>query len=112
MNNKSLKEIKEEIEKEALEEIDRENEIKIELARQQGKASDLILDVIERGDKLNDLEEKTKEMINLSEMYLKKAKKVKRRNCCNEYKVKIIIIIIIIIILCILLGILIPKINI
>lgn len=80
-------------------------DVQLEIEESKKQVETVIVNTLERGDQLSDLENKTKDLIHAADMFRKRSKKVKRKFCCKEYKGKILIlfmILCIIIFICVL----------
>ena len=80
--------------------INNNNKIEqVEMEIENGKktATEIIINVIERGDILYDLEEKTQKMIDEASLFNKKSKNIKKEYFLKKYKYKMIIYIIILV---------------
>jgi len=74
-------------------------EVELEIMECKDQVSAVIINVLERGDKLEELEEKSNQLVNSASLFSKQAKKIERKMCCQEYKG---ILLLVFMILCIL----------
>jgi len=61
-------------------------EIELEIVKTKNQVEVVILNVIERGEKLENLEEKALVLVSSASMFNKTAKKVERKMCCEKWK--------------------------
>jgi len=89
--------IRSEINKETMIEMtnDKVEDVQLEIEESKNQVHAIIIDVIERGEKISNLEEKSNELVDTADLFNKKAKKIKRRMCCQEHKMKLLIFFII-----------------
>ena len=65
---------------------DKIQEVEMEIVKCKDQVEAVIINVLERGEKLEDLEEKAIVMADMANLFSKKAYKVKKKMCCKEYK--------------------------
>ena len=78
---------------------DKIQEVQLEITEAKQQVEMVIINVIERGEKLEDLEEKSNQLVSSAGMFKKQAKKVKRKMWWQNLKMKIFLFIIFLIIL-------------
>lgn len=65
---------------------DKTKQIELEIIESQKQVGDIIQKTIERGDKLEDLEQQSKALKDTGKLFNKQAKKLKWRNWCKKSK--------------------------
>ena len=93
---------------------DKIQEVQLEIVEAKQQVEMVIINVIERGDKLEDLEEKSNQLVSSAGMFKKQAKKVERKMWWQNFKMKLFLFVIFLIIVGViasLLSIYIPKHN-
>lgn len=77
---------------------DKIQEVQLEIIEAKKQVEMVIINVIKRGDKLEELEEKSNKLANTANMFNKKAKQVKKKMWWENFKMKIILLVIFLII--------------
>jgi len=70
---------------------DKIQEVEMEIIKSKEQVEAVIINVLKRGDKLEDLEEKSIILADTANLFSKKAYKVKKKMCCGEYKGKLLL---------------------
>lgn len=65
---------------------DKIKDIELEIISSKVQVESVIVNVLERGDKLEDLEDKAIVLADSADMFRKQAKQIKKRMCCEKYK--------------------------
>ena len=78
---------------------DKIQEVEMEIIQCKDQVEAVIINVLERGDRLEELEEKSIEMADMANLFSKKAYKVKKKMCCEEYKGKLLLLFMVLIFL-------------
>lgn len=68
--------------------------VELEIITSKNTALDVVNNLLKREDNLNNIEKKSKELEENSLIFYKKSKKLKRKFCCNKYKIKFLCILI------------------
>ena len=71
---------------------DKIKDVEMEIIECKNQVEAVIINVLARGDKLEDLEEKSIVLADTANLFSKKAYKVKRKMCCEEYKGKLLLL--------------------
>jgi hypothetical protein len=71
---------------------DKIQEVEIEIVEAKQQVEAVIINILERGEKLEDLGEKAIILVDTSNLFSKKAYKVKKKMCCKKYKAKLILL--------------------
>ncbi len=71
---------------------DKIQDVEMEIVKCKNQVEAVIINVLERGDKLEDLEEKVIVLADTANLFSKKAYKVKKKMCCEEYKGKLLLL--------------------
>ena len=73
--------------------------VELEVIKSKQQAQVVILNLLEREEKLSDLEYKSEALKKDSKMFLKQSKKIKRKFCTNKYTAKFILCFMILVII-------------
>ena len=87
-------------------------EVELEIIESKNQVQSVIINVLERGDKLEQLQDKSDKLMEAGNLFNKQAKKVERKMCCQKLRTNMMligIIVAIIVILAIILGVSIPH---
>ena len=79
------------------------NDIELQILEAKKNGERTINLLLDRADKLADLEETSKQLSTQSNLFYKQSKKVHRKMCCQQYKVYLIVLFVILILLYIIL---------
>ncbi len=71
---------------------DKIKDVEMEISKCKKQVEAVIINVIERGDKLEDIQEESLVMADMANLFSKKAYKVRRKMCCEEYKAKLLLL--------------------
>ena len=91
---------------------DKIKDVQLEIIQYKQQVESVIINVIERGEKLSELEDKSNNLVLSAGMFSKKAKEVKRKMWWQHFKMKILMLVIFLIIVGViitLLSIYLPK---
>ena len=91
---------------------DKIQEVELEIISAKEQVESVIINVIERGDKLEDIEQKSNNLANSANMFTKKANQVQNKMWWQNFKMKLLLFVFFIIIVGIvitLLSIYLPK---
>ena len=79
------------------------NDIELQIVESKKRGQRTINLLLDRADKLADLENTSNELTNHSKLFYKQTKKVRRKTCCQKYKLYLIVLLIVLILLYIIL---------
>jgi len=60
-------------------------EVELEIVESKNQVESVIINVLERGDKLEELQMKSDKLVDSANLFTKRAKKVERKMCCQKW---------------------------